>query len=130
MTRLRTFLVEDCPVTRDHIADMLEANANARVIGWASTETEASNWLAKNKTDWDLLVIDLFLAEGSGMNVLKASSRRPSQQAIVISNYLTIAVKARCYSMGADGVFDKSTEIDEFVNFARKVGSTNVEYSR
>ena len=117
MTRLRTFLVEDCPVTRDHIADAVEANANACVIAWASTEAEASNWLAKKKEGWDLAVVDLFLAEGSGLNVLKTVVKRSTQRVVVLSNYLTPAVKQRCLSRGADAVFDKSSELDAFIQF-------------
>lgn len=117
MTRIKTYLVEDCHITRDLIADALEANANAQVIAWASTETEASNWLVKNKTGWDLVVLDLFLAEGSGLQVLKSLSKRTNQRVVVLSNYLTPTVRQRCISMGADEVLDKSTQLDQFLDF-------------
>ncbi|MDO9405345.1 MAG: response regulator [Polaromonas sp.] len=124
MTRLKTFLVEDCHTTRDHLADTLEEQAHARVIGWASTEANAIQWLAKNKTAWDLAVLDLFLAEGSGLNVLKSLEKRPGQRVVVLSNYLTASVRQRCLAMGADGVFDKSTQLDELVCFAAEMRQT------
>lgn len=125
MTRLKIYLVEDCHVTRDHIADELEANANAHVLAWASTETAARDWLAKNTTGWDLAVVDLFLAEGNGLNILKTLPKRPHQRVVVLSNYLTSTIKQRCLSFGADAVFDKSSELEEFLRFAMEMRQTS-----
>lgn len=117
--RLRTYLVEDCHITRDHIADTLEEQAGAQVIGWASTEAAAGEWLAKNPTAWDLIVVDLFLAQGSGLNVLKAcAARRPGQRVVVFSSYVTGGVRQRCLSLGADEVFDKSNQMHELIRLA------------
>lgn len=117
---LKTYLVEDCPVTRDHVADTLEEQAGARVVGWASTEQDACQWLAKNAAGWDLIVIDLFLAQGSGMNVLKACRcRRPDQRVVVMSSYITRAIHQRCLTLGADAVFDKAIDMESLVQSTR-----------
>ncbi|MEO8024372.1 response regulator transcription factor [Polaromonas sp.] len=129
--RLRIFLVEDSPVIRDNLAESLEELVGARVVGWASNEDEASQWLADHPADWDLAVVDLFLLQGSGLNVVKSCSNRAlRQKVIVLTSYATPPIRQRCLALGADAVFDKATEIEEFTKYAvdeveRVTGSTH-----
>jgi len=128
--RLRIYLVEDSPVIRDNLAESIEELAGARVIGWASTETEACDWLVENAASWDLVVVDLFLLQGSGLNVVKRLTERDlKQKVVVLTSYATPAIRERCLALGADAIFDKSTEIDEFTRYTaeeveRTVGAT------
>ena len=117
--RLRIYLVEDSPVIRDALAESLEELVGARVVGWASTEAEAIQWLEANLSNWDLAVVDLFLLQGSGLNVVKSCSNRAlRQKVIVLTNYATEPIRQRCLAAGADAIFDKATEIDEFTTYA------------
>lgn len=129
--RLRIFLVEDSPVIRDNLAESLEELTGARVVGSASNEDEARQWLTDNAAGWDLAVVDLFLLQGSGLNVVKScSSRALRQKVVVLTNYATPPIRQRCLALGADAVFDKATEIEEFTRYAvdeveRVTGSTH-----
>lgn len=117
--RLRIYLVEDSPVIRDNLAESLQELVGARVVGSASSEDEARQWLANNPADWDLAVVDLFLLQGNGLNVVKSCGNRDLRQKIVVlTGYATPAMRQRCLAAGADAVFDKSTEIDEFTRYA------------
>ena len=117
--RLRIFLVEDSPVIRNALSESLEELVGARMVGWASNEQDAMKWLAENPSDWDLAVVDLFLLQGSGMNVVKSCANRELRQKIVVlTGYATPQMRERCLAAGADAVFDKSTEIDEFTTYA------------
>lgn len=117
--RVRIYLVEDSPVIRDNLAESLEELSGARVVGWASAEEEAITWLAKNSVSWDLAVVDLFLRPGSGLNVVKSLRNRAlAQKVIVLTSYATPTIRQRCLELGADALFDKATEIDEFTRFA------------
>jgi two-component system OmpR family response regulator len=117
--RLRIYLVEDSPVIRDALAESLEELVGARVVGWASTEAEAIQWLEANPSNWDLAVVDLFLLQGSGLNVVKSCSNRAlRQKVIVLTNYATEPIRQRCLAAGADAIFDKATQIDEFTTYA------------
>jgi len=117
--RLRIFLVEDSPVIRNALSESLEELVGARMVGWASNEQDAMKWLAENPSDWDLAVVDLFLLQGSGMNVVKSCANRELRQKIVVlTSYATPQMRERCLAAGADAVFDKSTEIDEFTTYA------------
>lgn len=115
---LITFLVEDNKTIRDNLVPALEDLVNGRVVGFAETESDALAWLATHPDDWQLLIVDLFLKEGSGLGVLGGcKERKPSQRVVVLSNYVTADIRARCTALGADAVFDKSRDLDAFIEY-------------
>jgi len=65
----KVYLVEDNPLTVQLLGKMLEEVASAQVIGSAATEAEACNWLQAHGAQWDLAVLDLGLARGTGLGV-------------------------------------------------------------
>jgi two-component system, OmpR family, response regulator len=116
--KYRAYIVEDSPTIRDNLIETLHELALVDAVGIAETEREGKQWLAQNEGYWDLAIVDLFLKEGSGLNILEACrSRRPGQKMIVLSNHATRDVRWRCAQLGADAVFDKSTEIDALVDY-------------
>jgi two-component system, OmpR family, response regulator len=117
----RAYIVEDSPTIRDNLIETLQELALVDPVGTAETEYEGKQWLARNDQYWDLAIVDLFLKEGSGLNILEACrARRPGQKMIVLSNHATNEVRWRCAQLGADAVFDKSTEIDALVDYCVK----------
>jgi DNA-binding NarL/FixJ family response regulator len=115
---LFTFLVEDNRTIRDNLIPALEDLADAAVVGMAETESDAVGWLRSHPDDWQLLVVDLFLKEGSGLGVLRSCMSRPhSKRAVVLSNYINADIRARCMALGADAVFDKSRELEAFFDY-------------
>jgi two-component system, OmpR family, response regulator len=113
----RAFIVEDSSTIRDNLIDTLKELAHFEPVGTSDTEHEAKRWLAAN--DWDLAIIDLFLREGSGLNVLQAllGKRKPHQKIVVLSNHSSRDVRWRCKQLGADACFDKSTELEALVEY-------------
>ena len=115
---LFTFLVEDNRTIRDNLIPALEDLADAAVVGMAETESDAVIWLSSHPDDWQLLIVDLFLKEGSGLGVLRSCMNRPaSKRAVVLSNYINADIRARCMALGADAVFDKSRELEAFFEY-------------
>jgi len=49
--------------------------------------------------------------------------RRASQRVIVVSNYATPEMRARCLAAGADKVFDKSTEVEALLHYCMELGA-------
>jgi len=115
MPLLQTYLVEDSPLIRESLIATLEELAPVKVVGSSEDEEGAVRWLGGHEAD--LVIVDLFLKGGSGLGVLRAAQSAPtsnghSRRHVVLSNYATPAMRERCLALGADGVFDKSTEID------------------
>jgi DNA-binding NarL/FixJ family response regulator len=122
----RAYIVEDSSTIRDNLIETLKELAQFEPVGTTGSEHEAKRWLAGN--DWDLAVIDLFLREGSGMNVLEACrARRPGQKVVVLSNHSSRDVRWRCMQLGADAVFDKSTELEALVAYCDKLRVQNAQ---
>ncbi|HSH89371.1 MAG TPA: response regulator [Ramlibacter sp.] len=114
----RAYIVEDSPTIRDNLIETLEELALVDAVGTAETEHEGKKWLCQNDNYWDLAIVDLFLKEGSGLNILEACRmRKPTQKMVVLSNHATQDVRWRCAQLGADAVFDKSTEIEKLVDY-------------
>jgi DNA-binding NarL/FixJ family response regulator len=112
----RAYIVDDSTTVRDNLVETLKELADIEPVGTTDSEHEARRWLAAN--DWDIAIIDLFLREGSGMNVLEACRRRkPQQKVVVLSNHSSRDVRWRCRQLGADACFDKSTELEAMVDY-------------
>jgi CheY-like chemotaxis protein len=121
--QLRTYIVEDNATIRENLVGTLEELASVRSLGWAEGEDDARAWMAANGGGWDLLIVDLFLKQGSGLGVLEAARQRDrGQRVVVLSNYATPDVRQRCAQLGADAVFDKSNEIDALIDYCLALG--------
>lgn len=115
---LNTFLVEDRTDIRDTLIQAMEEIAPCRFVGHADSESTARQWLHRHDDDWQLVIVDLFLAEGSGFGVLKdCQTRREDQKVVVLTSYSHEHISARCKELGADQVFDKSEELEELVAY-------------
>ena len=118
---LRAYIVEDSPTIRENLIETLLELAEVDAVGLADTEREGKAWLAQHSDDWDIAVVDLFLREGSGLGVVESCrGRRRGQKVIVLSNHATSDIRRRCAQLGADAVFDKSTEIDALLDYCVK----------
>jgi len=73
----------------------------------AASETTATEWLLRHQGGWDLAIIDLLLAEGSGFTLLTRCNKDPSGAVVVFSDFVTPVVRQRCIRLGADGVISK-----------------------
>ena len=115
---LQAFVIEDNATIRENLIGTLEELTCVRVAGTSSTEADALSWLDKNLDGWDLVIVDLFLKQGSGIHLAQCiKRRRPNQKIVVFSNYINASVRKRCAQLGVDAVFDKSTEIDSLVDY-------------
>ena len=111
---LPTLIVEDSPTIRDNLIAALGELTDVSVVATAESASQALALLAEH-AGWELTVLDLFLKEGSGLAVLRAWQGRPAwQHILVLTNYPTAEIRRRCVELGADAVYDKSTELDAF----------------
>ena len=115
---LGAYVVEDNVIVLESLVAALEELAPVHVVGTAADESVAVDWLAADGERCDLVIIDIFLRTGSGLGVIAAARRRlPDAALIVLSNYATDEMRARCLAGGADRVFDKSRDIDVLVAY-------------
>src|SRR5205807_4359186 len=95
--RHRAYFVEDSPTIRDNLIETLQELAMVEPVGTAETEHEGKQWLAQNDEYWDRAIVDLFLKEGSGLNILAACrAARPTQKMMLLSNHGKNEVLCAC----------------------------------
>lgn len=120
---LRCFLVEDSAVIRQNLVATLEELLAVRVVGTAEDERGALEWLRASPEDCDLMIIDIFLRQGTGLEVLRqARALRPAARLVVLTNFATPDMRKRCAQLGADRVFDKSAELEELLAYCEELG--------
>ena len=105
---VRVFIVEDARPMQELLRDLLDSVGGFEVVGTASNETAATDWLLRHRGGWDLAIVDLLLAEGSGFTLLTRMDKEPSGAALVFSDFVTPVVRQRCIRLGADGVISKA----------------------
>lgn len=122
MPLLQTYIVEDSSLIRESLIATLEELASVKVVGWAADEATALRWLAEPGNCVGLALVDLFLAGGSGLGVLRAANRLPQRpHLVVLSNYATPDIRRRCMELGAERVFDKSGAIDDLLVYCSEL---------
>jgi DNA-binding NarL/FixJ family response regulator len=124
MQKLKTFIVEDSPIIRESLIATLEELAPVEVVGVAEDERTAVQWLARLSNEFDLVIVDIFLKQGSGLGVIRAANDLLQRHKIVVlSNYATHDIRRKCLEVGADRVFDKSDEIDALILYCDRLAA-------
>lgn len=109
---------------REGLGALLSETMDAHVVGVAETADDALAWIASRSRHWDLTVLDLFLREGTGFTVLAHMSPALRHQCVVLTNSITPANIARCIDLGADAVFDKTLQLDDFLTYCSRLPAT------
>ncbi|HEX5126989.1 MAG TPA: response regulator [Rhodocyclaceae bacterium] len=126
MSELSCYILEDSAVIRENLIATLEEMSPVRVIGSAEDQKTALHWLQNSENHCDVLIADIFLKSGSGLEVLKAVQNLQSVgKRVVLTNYATVDIRRRCLELGADKVFDKSGEIEGLINYCTELANEN-----
>ena len=126
MTSLRALIVEDSPVILDNLIATLEELADVEVIGTAADEASALKWIREAPQAFDMMIIDIFLKSGTGLAVLReALAADLPARCVVLTNYATPDIRERCKELGADRVFDKSSELEELIAYCSAARETD-----
>jgi DNA-binding NarL/FixJ family response regulator len=123
---VRVLLVEDSAALEMRLREAFAEIEGVEVVYAAVSEPDAARWLSEHPTHWDLAVVDIFLRDGHGFDVLReCAGRGLGRRVVVLSNYTRDPVRASARALGADAVFDKSFELDGFMaycaDFARSL---------
>lgn len=107
---MRILLVEDDKIIGDGINEGLSLDNHA--LDWVETKRAASAALASN--NYDFLVLDLGLPDGSGLDVLKELRKKGNDiPVLILTAYDTIQDKIRGLDGGADDYLIKPFDLDE-----------------
>ena len=80
---MRVVVVEDSLVQRAHLVSVLEADRDIKVVGEASTVSEALDSIARNRPD--VITVDLHIPEGGGHLLIEQIMARTPTPILVLS---------------------------------------------
>jgi DNA-binding NarL/FixJ family response regulator len=107
----KIFLVDDSELMRQILTARLEEMEGVQVVGQAATVAEAIDGLRELQPD--VVILDLRLPDGSGLEVLLAVKQsEPLPLVIVLTQYSNPHYRAQCLEAGADYFFDKSSDFE------------------
>ncbi|ELV8695729.1 response regulator [Vibrio fluvialis] len=128
MTKCRVMLVDDHPLMRRGINQLLSLEDEFEVVAEASNGTEAI--ALAHEVEPDMILLDLNMKGMSGLDTLKALRTDGSSATIVI---LTVSDSAAdieaIVRAGADGYLLKDTEPDQLVELLKDAAHGNKAYS-
>ena len=124
---LLVFLIEDDLKIQKQLMAAMTALLDARFVGTVQSEPEATRWLNHHQGQWNLVVVDLFINEGTGFSVL-THMRRPTTQehVVVLTNSATAENRKHAIECGAQAVFDKTQEIEQFFTYCGKLDNNTL----
>jgi two-component system response regulator DesR len=110
---VKVFLADDSALIRERVAAMLASRAMA-IVGQAETPKASIEGILLARPD--VVVLDVQLEGGSGLEVLRAIRQEaPDIAFVVFSNNSNPAYRKRYLGEGALSFLDKSTEFDQLV---------------
>ena len=106
---MRTVIVEDSAAALAALRQALEPLSGFDLLGTAAAEDEAVDLILAQQPD--LVLLDLGLASGSGLGVLRRlrAAACPAR-IVVLTNRVEQAYRTACLAAGATAFFDKSAE--------------------
>jgi CheY-like chemotaxis protein len=111
----RILLIEDSEVLSRRLVDLLSDPGCVAVAAQAATQSEALSHLKEEI--FDVLVVDIELAEGNGVAVVRNARQLYPPHAqpliIVLTNYASDFVRDHCFAAGADYFLDKMRDISQ-----------------
>ena len=117
---MKVFIVDDSRVVVERLAGLLEEVAGARLVGQASDVPGAVVEIRKVRPD--VLILDLHMPGGSGLDVLRAiRSTHPDLFVLICTNYPYPEYREECLSAGANLFLDKSAEFEKIPSILREL---------
>ena len=125
---IRVLLVEDHPIVRRGLTALLESEEDIRICG--QTESAAVGERLAGELEPDLVIADLSLSEGDGLDMVKRLNARYDGLRILVSSIHDEKIYAeRALESGAGGYIQKDASQEELLKAVRTVSSGTVYLS-
>ena len=119
---LRVLLVEDSPVIRALITQIIDDIPGVRVTESVESEREAIE--AIGRLGVDVVILDLQLRKGTGFGVLRALRDMPKKPVVVVlTNFALKSYRESAFALGARDFLDKSRDYDRLPAILTEIAS-------
>jgi DNA-binding NarL/FixJ family response regulator len=119
--RIRVMLVEDHPDFRRLMESLLGGQADIKLVAQAGSLAEARKHAAVVR--FDVVVLDLSLPDGDGVDLIADLRREsPDVAVLILSATLDPASIDRASELDIDEIMDKLAPLDEILDTVRRLG--------
>ena len=119
--RIRVMLVEDHPDFRRLMESLLGGQADIKLMAQAGSLAEARKHAAAVR--FDVVVLDLSLPDGNGVDLIADLRREnPDVAVLILSATLDPASVDRATEAGANEIMDKLEPLDKVLDTVRRLG--------
>ena len=125
---LQVMLVEDSHIISDLISENLARIPKLKLLGIAETESEALAML--HAQPCDVLVLDIQLRQGNGINLLRVLSGDPAYAhtvKVVLSNHVSGTYRRICEQYGVQYFYDKTSEFPQLQRLLSRFSESGID---
>jgi DNA-binding NarL/FixJ family response regulator len=124
---IRVALVDDHPVVLNGLDTALRTVEDLRVVAQGRTIAEARAIAARG--DVDVLLLDVRLPDGNGLDLLPELREASGPAVLVLSTFKTRQYVAAALRYGASGFLLKTAPLDELIAAIRKIAAGGTAFS-
>lgn len=128
-SRISTYIVDDHPVIRDAVRDIIEEVIDMEVCGETGCPDVAFREIGERRPD--VIIVDISLEDGHGLDLVqKVRAHYPTVRALVFSNYDETVYAERAIRSGAAGYVMKDQPLKNIPEAIRTATDGDVYLSR
>ena len=117
---MKVFIADDSGAVLKRLADLLDEVPSAQLVGQASDVPEAVEGVQKLRPD--VLILDLQMPGGTGLDVLRAIRvDHPHLYVLICTNFPYPRLREECFGAGANFFLDKSAEFEKIPAILREL---------
>lgn len=118
--RIRVVIVDDHPIVRHGLSQLIQTTSDLEVCGEASTASEAVHLVQETRPD--VAVIDLSLEGGNGLELIKQiRAQGPTPRMLVSSMHDEMLYAERSLRAGAMGYINKVQGTEQIIEAIRQI---------
>ena len=117
---MKLLIADDSTLIQEHLAGLIYQFTEIKSIQYAENVPQAIETIIKDKPD--VVVLDMHMPGGSGIDVLKSVQKENHRPIfIVFTNYPYSRLRKACFAAGADFFFDKSFDHNQLLVLLNKL---------
>jgi len=118
IVKMKIYIVDDSEIMRERLSMLILSIEGVEISGEAETEDEAIKAIMELKPD--IVILDIMLKKGNGINVLRELKKQNSTSTVImLTSYIYPQYVRKCLGLGANFIFNKNSDIEELINTLR-----------
>jgi DNA-binding NarL/FixJ family response regulator len=124
---IRVALIDDHPVVLRGLETALATADDVAIVARGGSLAEARD--IANRDDIDVLLLDIRLPDGNGLELLGEISRRGRPATLILSSFRSRQYVAAALRFGANGFLLKTTPLEELIKAIRSVAAGGTAFT-